>query len=230
MPEPAFVDLRRRLLVGGVAPRRVRRLLQELRDHHEELVLEQQRRGSPRPAEAAMMLLGDEESLARQLLARPELLSWSRRWPWAVYTLGPLLVFPVAFIATICVMVALAHVLNGMRQAAPAPFLRIMDTIRFFGLYLVPVIAAFGLALVATRRGVSTAWVWLSMAVVAVLGSLTNVQVSIHQIGAGVGVTSRPTVLVGLFIHRWLPTAAAAAALYAVARYWDLRRERAAPG
>jgi hypothetical protein len=55
MVEPALEYLRRRLLEGDIAPRRVRRLLQELRDHYTELVLEQQRKGSARPADTALV-------------------------------------------------------------------------------------------------------------------------------------------------------------------------------
>lgn len=85
MAEPSFSSLRRRLINSGVSPRRVGRLLGELRDHHAELVLEEQRAGSRQPFEDALARLGTEESLALHVLARRELLSWSRRWPWAVY-------------------------------------------------------------------------------------------------------------------------------------------------
>jgi hypothetical protein len=226
MAEPAFEYLRRRLFEGGIAPRRARRLLQELRDHYAELVLEQQRKGSARPADAALVRLGSEESLATHLLARRELLSWSRRWPWAVYGLAPLVLFPAAFVTTICVMVALGHILNGMRHSAPVLFLEMMHAIRFFDLYLLPVLAALGLALLVRRRGVSIAWGRLSILLFALMGSLTNIQVNIHQIGAGAGVTSRPAVLIGLFLHRALPMAASAVSLYTVALYWSSRRQR----
>ncbi|HTW74978.1 MAG TPA: hypothetical protein VMD56_08695 [Steroidobacteraceae bacterium] len=229
MPDPTFPSLRRRLIAGGISPRRVRRLLQELRDHYTELVLEQQRTGSPRPAEAASALLGTEESLAAQLLARRELLSWSRRWPWAVYALAPLLIFPTAFVATICLMVGLAHVLNGMRHSAPVAFLDVMRAIRYFDLYLMPVIVASGLAVLARRRGVSPVWAWLSIALFALLSSLTNISVTLQHIGAGAGVSSRPAILIPLLMKRWLPTAAAAAAIYTVVLHWALRRDREVP-
>lgn len=77
MVEPAFSHLRRKLLEGGIAPRRVDRVLQELRDHYACLLVEQQGTGlvGAAAAEAALAHLGTEESLARQLLARPELLA-----------------------------------------------------------------------------------------------------------------------------------------------------------
>lgn len=217
MAEPAFLELRRQLIQGGISPRRVGRLLRELRDHHAELVLESQRAGSPHPVEDALARLGTEEMLARQFLARPELLSWSRRWPWAVYAFAPLLLFPAAFVATICVMDAIGHLLYGSGRSASPLLLEVLRTIRFFGLYLLPVAVASGLALLAKRRGVSTAWGWVSIAILAFLGGLTNIEVGAHHIGAGVGFATRPTFLAGLFLHRWLPCAVCAAALYALA-------------
>lgn len=228
MIEPTFTHLGRQLLQGGIAPQRVRRLLQELRDHHAGLLLEQQRAGLTGAAatKAALDQLGSEESLAKQLLARPELLSWSRRWPWAMYGLAPLLLLPAAYTAAICMTGALDNISNGMRHASPAPVPELMRTIRFFVLYLVPVLAAAGMALFSRRRGLSAAWAWLSITLFGLSGSFADIWVSAQHVEVGYGIPSRLNMLVPLLLDRWLPTAASAAALYAVALHW-VRREDA---
>ena len=81
MREPDFHLLRERLLRGGVAPKHVRRTIAELRDHHTDLFAEAFSRGcSVEDAEReASIRLGDEDSLAAEVLARPELRSWAHR-------------------------------------------------------------------------------------------------------------------------------------------------------
>ena len=82
-------SLRERLLRGGIAPRRVARLLRELDDHCEDLYGAALQRGL-RPAQArarAREELGTADNIAQALLARPELRSWSARartWRWKV--------------------------------------------------------------------------------------------------------------------------------------------------
>jgi hypothetical protein len=220
MAEPAFLELRRRLIQGGISPWRVGRVLQELRDHHAALVLEQERAESPQPVEDALARLGTEESLARQFLARRELQSWSRRWPWAVYIVAPLFLFPAAFIATILAMVGLMRlVMPGMEGIFPTPLREVLEAIRLFGLYVLPVIAASGFALLARRRGVSRAWACASTTLITFVGALPNLDVYAHQIGAGIGFSTRLDFLVEMSLQRWLPTAVAAAMLYMAAGY-----------
>jgi hypothetical protein len=86
-----FQVLRARLLDGGVSPRRVRRLLQELRAHCADLRAEGERAGLDGAAalQRAVRRLGTEAALAEHFLARREYLSWSRRWPWAVFGIAP---------------------------------------------------------------------------------------------------------------------------------------------
>jgi len=90
MHESDFNSLKDALLRGGVAPRHVRRTIAELRDHHTDLFAEAFARGcSVENAEReASMRLGDHDSLAAQILARPELRSWAHRWPWLVGPAG----------------------------------------------------------------------------------------------------------------------------------------------
>lgn len=209
-----------RLLRAGIAPRHVRRYLRELRDHYDDAIQEELRQGAGRAAaeESAAKRLGDLDHLVESALARPELLSWSRRWPWAVYVVAPLLLFPAAFVATILAMVGIVHiVVPGMEGPLPPSLLEILGPIRLFGLYVLPVLAASGFALLARRRGVSRAWAWATIALITFFGALPNLDVSTDQIGAGIGISTRLDFLVEMFLQRWLSTAAAAVMLYVAA-------------
>jgi hypothetical protein len=78
-----FEALRHELLRGGVSPIYVERTILELGEHYEDL--ERDARGAGLSGEdavqAAQRMLGTEQVLLAAVLARPELLSWSRRWP-----------------------------------------------------------------------------------------------------------------------------------------------------
>ena len=215
-----FELLGQRLLRSGIAPRHVRRYLRELRDHYDDAVQGELRKGAGRAAaeESASKRLGEPDHLVESALARPELLSWSRRWPWAVYIVAPLLLFPAAFVATILAMVGLTRiVMPGMEGTFPTPLREILEAIRLLGLYVLPVIAASGFALLARRRGVSRAWAWASITLITFVGALPNLDVYADQIGAGIGFSTRLDFLVGMFLQRWLPTAVAAVMLYVAA-------------
>ena len=207
--------LRKRLLRSGVAPRHVRRYLRELRDHYDDAVHEELNKGASRESaeESASSRLGEPDHLVESALARPELLSWSRRWPWAVYIVGPLLLLPAAFVATILAMVGLA----GTEPPISAPLLELLKAIRLFGLYVLPVITASGFALLARRRGVSHGWAWASITLITFVGALPNLDVYADAIGAGIGFSTRIHYLVEILLLRWLSTAVAAVMLYLTA-------------
>lgn len=87
----AFDDLREKLLLGGVAPRHVRRYLRELREHLDDLTAQQRAAGYD-DADArlrARARLGDDEELAAAMLAQKQFHSWAARAPWAVFLLLP---------------------------------------------------------------------------------------------------------------------------------------------
>jgi hypothetical protein len=83
MPDREFEALRLELLRGGVSPIYVERTIIELGEHYEDLERDALGAGMSREdaARAARTALGSEQALVRAVLARPELLSWSRRWP-----------------------------------------------------------------------------------------------------------------------------------------------------
>lgn len=216
MQPQQFELLGERLLRSGIAPRHVRRYLRELRDHYDDAVQGELRKGAGRAAaeESASKRLGEPDDLVESALARPELLSWSRRWPWAVYVVAPLLLYPAAFVATILVMVGLAP---ATELPYPAPLLEVLKAIRLLNLYVLPVIAASGFALLARRRGVSRGWAWASVTLITFVGALPNLDVYADAVGAGIGFATRLDFLLEMFLQRWLPTAVATVMLYMAA-------------
>jgi len=73
----------------------------ELDDHYADLELEERASGSERPAAAveALRRLGRQDAIAAAVLAKPELRSWTHRWPWLAGLMSHvllLLLLPVA--------------------------------------------------------------------------------------------------------------------------------------
>jgi len=77
-------SLRTSLHDGGVSSAYINRLMAELDDHYADLEREARASGSERPAAAveALRRLGQQDAIAAAVLAKPELRSWSHRWPW----------------------------------------------------------------------------------------------------------------------------------------------------
>jgi hypothetical protein len=83
MPNREFDALRLELLRGGVSPIYVERTIIELGEHYEDLERDALETGMSREeaAQTARTMLGGETVILQAVLARPELQSWSRRWP-----------------------------------------------------------------------------------------------------------------------------------------------------
>ena len=84
MPKVSLQSLRASLQDGGVSPVYINRLVAELDDHFADLEREERASGSEKSAAAveALRRLGQQDSIAAAVLAKPELRSWSHRWPW----------------------------------------------------------------------------------------------------------------------------------------------------
>ena len=98
MPKP-FRELRERLLRAGVAPRHVKRYLDELTDHLADLRNEELRAGrSASDAEAAALAqLGSIDDLANAMIEKRQFQSWCARAPWAMFGMAPALVLATAW-------------------------------------------------------------------------------------------------------------------------------------
>ena len=100
-----FAALRLELLRGGVAPLYVERTILELGEHYEDLENDARCAGMSEEDAAltARKMLGSEQTIAAAVMARPELMSWSRRWPTVALcvrsaaTIGALPALPVLY-------------------------------------------------------------------------------------------------------------------------------------
>ena len=86
-----FDDLREKLLLGGVAPRHVRRYLRELSEHLDDLTAQQRVAGydGEDAAIRARARLGSDDELAAAMLAQKQFRSWAARAPWLVFLILP---------------------------------------------------------------------------------------------------------------------------------------------
>lgn len=98
MPRPDFSTLQSELLNAGIKAVHVRRTLIELDNHFDDLVNDRLDGGIDRQTaeREALKQLGDLSFVAEQMLAAPELRSWSWRWPRLA-----LIVYPFACLAAL---------------------------------------------------------------------------------------------------------------------------------
>jgi len=172
MPELSDMQkaLGRQLLRGGVKPRFVHRTLTELQQHYEDLQEQYLAEGMSQAdaAARAQESLGDRQAIAQAVLSRPELRSWSFRFPWAVYLLSPLLVFLFMFVATLAVITITVSQYEGMGVAGMPRWLPpLADLLIQLNSYLLAplVVAAFCLA--ARNRMMSMTWPVAGIALLA---------------------------------------------------------------
>jgi hypothetical protein len=170
-----FDALAEHLLRAGIAPRHVRRYRRELEDHLADLTGAQREAGHDADAAAvrARALLGEDDELAKAMLARPELKGWATRAPWAVFGLLPPLIMMAAFFAFALPLVLVASLHGWMdhhEMAAPEWF-RIWagGTGGLANLLLGPGLAVL-LLIAAERQRMNWKWPVLGIVVVAVAG------------------------------------------------------------
>lgn len=180
-------ELRERLLGAGVAPRHVHRYLTELREHWSDLIAEEERAGRNRAdAETlARARLGRVDDLARILIERPELRSWTARAPWAVLGAGPLLGLVAGWcVALLILWSGWMWFLGGSLRGSQTSFVPPHGfAIAYFGAgrmlyYFAPLLAGWGMILLAGRQRVLAFWpVILGSIAVALMGATGDVDV-----------------------------------------------------
>ena len=191
-----FHELRERLLRAGVAPRHVRRYLSELGDHLADLRAEEERAGrTGADAEAAALLrLGGTNELARAMLERRQMQSWSARAPWAVFAVAPVLVLAAAW------FVALFMLWTGWQiflPGADTPFGRRPGTHHLFewaNVYFqigraiffgAPILVGWVIGIAAGRQRLNLVWPAAGLLWIALLGSTAQVHATRMGVAGG---------------------------------------------
>jgi hypothetical protein len=200
MVDRRFDELREELLRAGVATRKVRRAVLEIESHFQQLIDEECGRGaSDRDARIeAHRRLGTNQVLVMRYAARPELRSWSRRWPSVWFILLPLITYLAVSAATLMTVLVIAHQMAPyLHQIHIAP--RVTHGIdlaaRVVLLWLFPLFVAAAFAVLAHRRRVALRWPLIAIVAISALASLINVDVTFTGgptpggVGAGIGLS-----------------------------------------
>jgi len=177
------------LLRSGVAPRHVRRYLRELRDHYDDAVRDELKKGASQAAaeETAAIRLGDSERLIQSALARPELQSRLARYPGLAFGAGPVLLWVVLFVSVFLLFAELA--LSTERMS-------VMYGAMIFFARVAPVVLALGLLVIAFRQRLPLLWPIVGSAIVAVLAGTLNITFwpapSVAESGLGISSSLLP--------------------------------------
>ena len=201
MSPKRFASLAERLLRAGVSPRRIGRLLGEIEAHFDDVVTELEESGLSRAESEAQAeaRLGPEDAFVAGIMARPELRSWARRWPWVAFIVLPLFGFALLFVLSMLAMAgALAftiHVLGvPLIHARVLPI--ICEALVLNALWVAPIAAAGVACLLGARRRVPVLWPIAGCILVAFIGAMMNagfeLQTTTHGLlNAGIGFPNR---------------------------------------
>ena len=110
MREPDFNELANRLLQSGVAPRHAHRMVNEIRDHYDDLVDAAVDAGQTlrEARHVAGGELGRFDDLVREVSTRRELKTWAFRYPHAA-----IIVYPLACLAALPAVPVFAGIANA---------------------------------------------------------------------------------------------------------------------
>jgi hypothetical protein len=170
----AFDNLRERLLLGGVAPRHVRRYLRELNEHLDDLTREQRDAGydGEDAAIRARARLGGDEELASAMLAQKRFRSWAARAPWAVFLFLPpvaAMAFGALLIGSLVLVGKIFGFMPLSEHSAPIWFQTLAtNTVAVVGFTARPLAAILFVA-IATRQRLKLLWPLIATLLLLVL-------------------------------------------------------------
>lgn len=175
-------ELRERLLQAGVAPRHVRRYLNELADHLADLTAEEKRaaRSQPDAEAAALIRLGTIDDLAKAVTEHRQFQSWSARAPWAAFGLAPLFFLAVAWGVALLLLWSMWRV---FLPGADSPFVPLNGfAIFYLGVgrlifFTAPVLIGWGIGMVTIRQRLNPVWPAAGLALIALIGGTLKVGV-----------------------------------------------------
>lgn len=193
-----FHELRERLLRAGIAPRHVRRYLNELSDHLADLTAEEERAGLRRidAESAALARLGGIDDLAKAMTDQRQFQSWSARAPWATFGLAPLLLLAGAWCVAVFALWFGWHIfLPGADTpfgSRPGPH-RLFDLANVYfqidrALYFgTPILVGWGIGIIAVRQRLKALWPTAGLVLIALIGGTARVQASRTAVPGGWG-------------------------------------------
>lgn len=182
-----FQELRERLLRGGVAPRHVRRYLNELMDHLADLTKEEEGAGRNHvdAERAAVQRLGSVDHLAKAMLDQRRLRSWSARAPWAMFSMAPLILLLSVYLFAAFILwsgwqIFLPDANTPFGQTTPAvsSLGNIYFQIGRLIYFTAPVVVGLAIGLVALRQRLTAVWPTIGLMLVAWMGGTAQIHAS----------------------------------------------------
>ncbi len=224
-----FDNLAETLRRGGIAPKHVRRYIAELRDHADDLI---NAGASPQEARAQ---LGNEETLAAEMLARDELKTLGARYPVPFYGAGPAISLLVSYVAAVLIIVACISVLNlTIGKAAiisSGPLHQIGDAYCWLVENALSPLVGLGFIATAFRQRSNSIWLMFGLALISLIGASADMSVtpppdmaSPGELQFGFGISSPPFPGLGPTLQHALINLALVAP--ALAWLWVVRRRQ----
>jgi hypothetical protein len=171
----SFDTVREKLLRAGIAPRHVNRYVVELREHMTDLVARERAAGlEAREAQAkARTIMGTDTQLVQAAIDRGTPRGWAVKAPWAVFGLFPVVAIIGTGFVVATTMMNLMWPVRAMAHAdMPATFQALVAVAAIFTGYVIGPALAAGAIAIALRQRLSSAWVWVGLAVIALFSGV----------------------------------------------------------
>ena len=196
-PQP-LKSLSEHLLRAGVAHRHVRRYVRELHEHYEDAVREELAKGLDRSLaeQTAWARLGNEEELARSVLAQPTLRSTAARFPVLVFGAAPALIW---FTSLALSLFGLFAFVESYEQPA-APFWVLESTYALLLVYMrvLPVLLGVLLLIASVRQRMAPYWPIIGTAIIALMAGTSRINLTLaatpEASNVGVGSSLLPLI------------------------------------
>jgi len=183
MGKDNLIQLRNTLLQGGVAYKHVKRFIGELKDHSADLEREATNNGSDllTAKGEANTRIGDPELLVQEMLQRPELKSYAARYPKTCKIFAvvlPVFSYFLMNILLILAIIGIAELIGSgstdnseLITTVPSIFVFILTIVKYFVLYITPLILIFTLIPYAVHNQLELKYYGLGILVMALLSS-----------------------------------------------------------
>ncbi|MFL6605644.1 MAG: hypothetical protein ACJ8R9_30520 [Steroidobacteraceae bacterium] len=173
-PQP-LKSLSEHLLRAGVAHRHVRRYVRELHEHYEDAVREELAKGLDRSLaeQTAWARLGNEEELARSVLAQPTLRSTAARFPVLVFGAAPALIWLTSLALSLFAFGVFAE--SYERPAPPFWVLELDYALLLLYMRVLPVVLGVLLVIASARQRLTPYWPIIGTAIVAFIAGTSSI-------------------------------------------------------
>ncbi|HEY6453717.1 MAG TPA: hypothetical protein VIY90_00395 [Steroidobacteraceae bacterium] len=179
---PSFELLQERLLRAGVAPRRVRRYVLELREHFTDLAEHERAAGltAGEARERALLLLGGEADLAQAMIQTAGHRSLAARAPWMVFVMWPVLLLVAAIFLSALLLIYLLWPVQGLTPAQMPDSYRILIGLAYVVVnYLLAGALSTGCIIIALRQRLTSGWIWAGLSLIAVFSGFLGVHMHV---------------------------------------------------